>query len=210
MAEAAVQRVSVAEYLAMERQAATKSEYFNGQVFAMAGAKPPHNVIVFNTTVALGRQLGGGPCRGYSSDQRLVVPETGLRTYPDISVVCGEPEFDEEDEDAITNPTLIVEVLSPSTEAYDRGDKFAHYHSLPSLQEYVLIAQDRPRIEHYVRGESGHWDYSSQPLGPVARLGALANDLKATMRLPSIDCDLRLAEVYDQIEFPADLPLRPV
>jgi Uma2 family endonuclease len=127
-----------------------------------------------------------------------VVPETGLRTYPDISVVCGDPEFDEEDEDAITNPTLIVEVPSPSTEAYDRGDKFDHYRCLPSLQEYLLISQDRCRIERFLRQPDGTWVLST------------VRDLKATMRLPSIDCDLRLAEVYDRIEFPANLPLRPV
>jgi Uma2 family endonuclease len=152
---AALQRLTEAEYLEIERTAEWKSEFFNGEMFAMAGATPEHVLIAGNVAAELRLQLRGRPCRVYPVDLRVKVSDTGLYTYPDVVVVCGEPRFDELRGDTLLNPTLIVEVLSSSTEAYDRGDKFAHYRRLDSLQEYVLVAQDRCRIERFLRQKEG-------------------------------------------------------
>ena len=155
MTSLARQRLTPAEYLAIERAADYKSEFFADEMFAMAGAAPAHVLITSNVTRELGTQLKGRSCRVYPSDLRVKVSETGLYTYPDVVIVCGEQQFDDEHRDTLLNPTLIVEVLSPSTEAYDRGEKFDHYSQLESLQEYVMIAQDRPRVERYVRAVPG-------------------------------------------------------
>jgi Uma2 family endonuclease len=120
---------------------------------------------------------------------RVKIEATNTYVYPDVTVACGELEFEDANVDILLNPTLIVEVLSPSTEAHDRGTKFAHYQTIPSLKEYVLVAQDQPRIEHFVRRENGHWDYSD------------VSGLEGVMRLPSIGCDLQLAEVYARVTF---------
>ena len=198
MASLAVQRLTPAEYLAIERAAESKSEFFAGEMFAMAGASPPHVLITSNVTRELGNQLKGRPCRVYPSDLRVKVSETGLYTYPDVVVVCGEQQFDDKQHDTLLNPTLIVEVLSITTEAYDRGEKSAHFRRLESLREYVLIAQDRVRVERYTRrDESGEWllTESSDPNGVVA--------------LPAIGCELALAEIYDKVDLPSEpLPLR--
>lgn len=190
MIEAARTWISPEEYLALEERAETKSEYFDGEIFAMAGAEPEHNLIANNVVIEIGTQLRGGPCRSYSSDQRVKIPATGLYTYPDVTVVCGEAVFEGTRPRTLLNPTLIVEVLSDSTETYDRGDKFAHYQTLPSLREYVLVASDRPRIERFLRQESGEWSYDecSDPAGTVA--------------LPSVAAGLTLAGVYDRVDFP--------
>jgi Uma2 family endonuclease len=180
-------RLTPEEYLALERAAETRSEFFNGVMFAMAGASEEHVLIVVNVAGELRAQLRGRPCRTYSTDMRVKVSETGLYTYPDVVVVCGEPQFDDEHRDTLLNPTAIIEVLSPSTEAYDRGEKFAHYQRRASLHEYVLIAQDRYRVEHYVRQPDGQWLYSE------------TRGLDGTLHLPSIGCDLALAEVYDKV-----------
>jgi Uma2 family endonuclease len=181
--------VTPAEYLARERAADTKSEYLDGEIFAKAGGTPQHSAIIFNVTVALGPQLRGGPCRGFNSDLRVKVSETGLYTYPDLMVLCGEARFDDEHRDTLLNPTLIVEVLSPTTEAYARGDKFGHYRWLESLQEYLLIAQDRRRLELFSRQPDGRWI-----LSPVS-------GENAAVELASIGCRLALADVYDRVEF---------
>lgn len=175
------------QYLELERDAETKSEYLSGQIFAMAGASPRHNAIAFNIAAGLGGQFRGRPCRGYGSDQRVTVLETGLRTYPDVSAVCREPEFDPLDENALINPTVLIEVLSPRTEAYDRGEKFAHFRRLPSLREYVLVAQDKMRVEHFVRQDDGRW------------LLAELNDPDEVLTLDSVGCRLPLAEIYDKV-----------
>lgn len=177
------------EYLELEVKADHKSEYLAGQIYAMAGGSPQHDQISFNLISTLGGQLRGGPCRGYTSDQLVLVRETGLFTYPDVTVVCGEPRFEQMRVNVLVNPTLLIEVLSDSTEAYDRGEKFAHYRRIESLQEYVLVAQDRPRIERYLRQEDGTWNYTA------------AEGLEAMLRLDSIRCGLRLAEVYAQVGF---------
>ena len=134
------------QYLARERQAEFKSEYYRGEMFAMAGALFPHNRAKENLARKIGNQLETGPCDVVSSDQRVKIPATGLYTYPDIVIYCGEPEFDD-DADTLLNPVAIVEVLSESTEKYDRGIKSSHYRRVPSLLEYVLVAQDRMHVE---------------------------------------------------------------
>jgi Uma2 family endonuclease len=136
----AKQRLTPEEYLARERQVDTKSEFYDGELFAKAGASRSHNLIVGNVTGELRAQLRGRPCEVYPADMRVKVSETGLYAYPDVVVVCGEPRFEDEHLDTLLNPTVIVDVLSPSTEAYDRGEKFAQYRKLASLREYVLIA----------------------------------------------------------------------
>ena len=177
------------EYLARERRAEIKSEYFNGRVFAMAGASETHNLIVANVLASLVSQLKGRPCKAYASDMRVRVSSTGLYTYPDVSVVCGQARFEDRHQDTLLNPTIIVEVLSPSTESYDRGAKFEHYRTLESLTDYLLIAQDRAAIEHYTRLSDGRWLLST------------GSGLEATMMIPSIEGELRLADVYDKVDW---------
>ena len=138
-------------YLAIERQAAYKSEYFNGEMFAMAGASPHHVLIVTNVASELRWQLKKRLCTVFSTDLRVKVSTTGLYTYPDVTVVCGQPQFDDEHQDTLLNPTLIVEVLSQSTKDSDRGEKFEQYRTLESLREYILIAQNRCHVEQFVR-----------------------------------------------------------
>jgi Uma2 family endonuclease len=192
MASAAQQLLTPAEYLAIEATAEQKSEYYAGEMFAMAGASPEHNVIAFNVGGTIHAQLRGRPCQGFSSDQRVKVSETGLYTYPDLSVVCGEPQFEEGTPRTLLNPTLIVEVLSPTTEAYDREEKFDHYRRLHSLQEYVLIAQDRFRVERYLR-QAGSEDW----------LFTAVTDPQGAVSLVSIGCELALADIYDKVEIAA-------
>jgi len=184
------QRITPEEYLAREREALCKSEYFDGQVFAMAGGTEAHNAIAFNLGLELGAQLKGGPCRGFGSDMRILVQETGLYAYPDITVVCGERLYSDQRRDTLLNPTLLIEVLSPSTEGYDRGLKAGNYRQLASLQEYLLVAQDRPHIERYARRPEGTWELTE------------ASGLEAKLSLPAIGCELRLADVYADVVFP--------
>lgn len=176
------------EYLSSERQADHKSEYLNGEVFAMSGASARHALIVTNVVRELGTQFKNRDCRVFSSDLRVKASVTGLYTYPDVVAVCGPLSFDDEQKDTLLNPTLLVEVLSESTKDYDRGGKFEHYRSVESLKEYVLIAQDRQHLEHYVRQSEGRWllEETNHPGDVVA--------------LPSIGCTLALAEVYDKVE----------
>jgi Uma2 family endonuclease len=177
------------EYLAAERAADHKSEYFNGQVFAMAGCSPAHNRITINLIREIDTLLLDGPCVTYNSDQRVKIPATGLYTYPDLVVVCGEAEYDQPDPETLLNPTLIIEVLSPSTEAYDRGAKFAHYQSLPSLREYVLVAQDRARVERYVRRQQTWELFNYEGLGAALSLGCAGGDIT-------------LARIYNRVTLP--------
>jgi Uma2 family endonuclease len=181
--------LSPEDYLALERSADFKSEYFAGEIFAMSGASEPHNLIVVNASAELRQQLKKRPCKLYANDMRVKVSPTGLYTYSDLIVVCGKAQFDDVHFDTLLNPTLIIEVLSDSTEAYDRGRKFEHYRKLESLAEYVLIAQHRPHIESYRRQLDQQW------------LLTESTGLDSVFRLDSIDCELALAEVYDKIEF---------
>jgi Uma2 family endonuclease len=177
------------QYLAIERQAEIKSEYLDGEMFAMSGASREHNLIVSNLARELGLQLKKGPCEIYVGDQRVRIPATGLYTYPDLVVACGDPQFEDDELDTLLNPTLIIEVLSPSSEAYDRGKKFEHYQMLPSLSEYVLVSQDEPRMEQFLRQDGNRW------------LLTVATGLEASIALPSIQCELALAEVYLKVAF---------
>ena len=184
--------LSPQEYLAREREAETKSEYYDGETFAMAGGSEEHSLIAVNVAGALNFQLADRPCKVYNSDMRVRVEEDGPYAYPDVSVVCGEAEFADEERDNLLNPTVIVEVLFPTTEAWDRGGKFERYQQRASLQEYVLIAQDRPRVERYARRGDGEW------------LLTVVVGLERALSLPSIECELRLAEVYRKVTFPED------
>jgi Uma2 family endonuclease len=194
MVALAHQKLTPQEYLEIERRAERKSEFFNGEMWAMVGAGKEHVAITLNVGSEFRQQLKGRPCSAYVADLRVAVSDSGLYTYPDVVVVCGEARFDDEHPDTLLNPTLIVEVPSESTEAYDRGDKFAHYQRLPSLREYVLIAQDRVRVEHYSRQSGGQW------------LLTVAERLEDTVELPAIGCRLSLAEVYDKVELPPQPP----
>jgi len=179
---------TAAEYLALERRATYKSEYVGGHIIAMSGASRRHNLIAANISRELSSQLRGRPCESYVSDMRVRVSETGLYTYPDVVAVCGDIRFADEQTDTLLNPTVIVEVLSASTEAYDRGDKFAHYRRLASLHDYVLVSQDAVRVEHYVR-QGEKWLLSEASL------------LTDTVSLASIQCTLVLEDIYDKVRF---------
>jgi Uma2 family endonuclease len=178
------------EYLVMERQNADKSEYVNGDMLAMAGTSRWHNLMVTNLVAELRTQLKGRPCEVYPSDMRVWIPRLITYTYPDVVVVCGQPEFQDERRDTLLNPTLLIEVLSPTTAAYDRGVKFKHYRALDSLQEYLLVSQDAPLLGCYLRQEGSRFWTFSDAEGPAAQ-----------MELSSVGCRLALAEVYDKVEF---------
>ena len=184
-------QLSPEEYLALDRAASTKSEYIDGEIVAMAGASLEHNLIVANVVGSLWGQLRGRSCGIVPSDMRVFVPATGNYVFPDATVVCGSPQLADRHHDILLNPTLIVEVLSDSTEAYDRGGKFAGYRSIPSLQEYLLVAQDKRLLERYVRQPNGDWTLTefSRP--------------DAVVGLVSVGCQLPLAEVYDRVTFDA-------
>lgn len=188
-------RVTAEEYLAIERRAETRSEYFNGEMFLMTGASRRHNVLAGNIFRKLGNQLEGKPCEAYINDMRVLIPAIGLYTYPDVVVVCGEPRFEDAELDTLLNPTLIVEVLSKSTASYDRGDKFKHYRTIPSFKEYLLVAQDEYRFEHYVKQADDRW-VLTDIRGPSAQA-----------ELTSIGCVLSLANAYQRIEL--DKPAAP-
>ena len=186
-----------ADYLRIEREATYRSEYYAGEMFAMAGGSPRHSRVKTNVLTQLNLRLQDQPCIPYDSDLRIRVSETSLYTYPDVSVICGELEFDDEHYDTVLNPTLIVEVLSPSTEAYDRGKKFEHYQRLASLREYILVSQDSARVERFLRNEDGTWNL------------AIARGIDESIRFSSINVTLPLAEVYVKVEFSRNVSLRP-
>ena len=177
------------EYLRRERLADYKSEYLNGEIFAMSGASREHNLITTNLTRELSLELRGGPCEVYSSDMRVKVRSNGLYTYPDVIVVCGEPEFEDQEVDTLLNPTLLVEVLSRSTEKYDRIAKTSYYRTIDSLAEHLLVAQSEIRFEQYTKQKDGQWLFSEY----------LTRD--SVVELPSIECTLKLSDVYDKITF---------
>ncbi|MFN2454797.1 MAG: Uma2 family endonuclease [Pyrinomonadaceae bacterium] len=176
------------EYLAFERKAETKSEYFDGEVFAMTGASRKHNLIVLNVAAELRAQLRKRECETYVNDMRVRIPATNIYTYPDVVVVCGKPEFEDTGVDTLLNPTLIVEVLSKSTAAYDATAKFGYYRTLESFAEYLLIAQNERRVEQYTRQTDGRW---------------LLTDIRspdAIIELASTQTTLALPDVYDKVE----------
>ncbi|HZD05565.1 MAG TPA: Uma2 family endonuclease [Longimicrobiales bacterium] len=179
--------ISPEEYLDLERRAETKSEYLDGRIYAMAGASRAHNAIVANLVIEIGRQVKGGPCRVYPSDLRVRVSEAGMYTYPDVSVVCGEAELEDEHRDTLLNPTVLIEVLSESTERYDRGRKAEHYRRIGSLQEYVLVAQAEPHVECYRRAGEREWVLTE------------AVGLDESAQLTAVPCVLLLRDVYDGV-----------
>ena len=172
------------EYLIIERNAEFKSEYVAGKIYAMAGASVEHNLITANVAGEFYVQLKGGGCRTYASDMRVCTSPEGLYTYPDVTVGCGEPETLDGHGDVLLNPTVIVEVLSPSTEAYDRGDKAEHYRQLASLTDYILISQDRCRVEHFARQGEHAWLLSEY------------TSVTDQVVLGAIGCTLRLSDIY--------------
>jgi len=178
--------VSPEEYLAIERKAEFKSEYMDGVVYALAGASKRHNLIVANIIITLGGQLKGRLCRVYPSDLKVRIPNSKRFFYPDVSVVCGDDEFADEEQDVILNPTMIVEVSSESTAAFDRGKKFLSYQQIPSLQEFLLVSQDEILVEGYARQSNNTWLYTKD------------TGLEGSLNLPSIECELALRDVYDK------------
>jgi Uma2 family endonuclease len=190
MASAPEPRCTPEEYLARERAASHKSEFFRGRMFAMAGASTNHNRLVRNILTHLDTQLRGKGCEVFPSDLRLSCP-SGLMTYPDIQVICGPLEYVSGTNDTVTNPRLIVEVLSKSTESYDRGQKFEYYRDIPSLQEYVLVAYREPLVERFVRQLQGGW------------LLTEARGLENSLKLDAIHGSLPLSEVFRDVAFPA-------
>jgi Uma2 family endonuclease len=192
MSSAAIKtRCTPEQYLALERKSPVKHEYYGGEMFAMAGASRVHNLIAGNLHAEIRAQIRGRPCEAYVSDIRVLVSPTWLYTYPDVVAVCGERQFEDSEVDTLLNPNLIVEVLSPSTEAYDRGKKFAHYRRLESLREYVMVAQDQVRVERYTR-QGDEW-----LLTELSRL-------EDTLRLESVGCAVALSAIYERVEFAAD------
>lgn len=182
-------RMTPAEYLAFDRASEIKHELINGYVYAMTGGSESHSLISVNTSTSLRVQVRGRSCKVYNSDMRVQI-DADTYTYPDITVVCGESRLADRERETLLNPTLIIEVLSPSTERYDRGRKFQLYRQIDSLRTYVLIAQDSPRIEWYVRGDDGRWQFND------------AAGLDAQVDLTAIGCTLALDEVYEQVAFP--------
>lgn len=183
-------RYTIEEYLALERESEVKYEYWDGEIFAMSGGTLAHDLIMWNASNSLGTQLAGKDCRVFTDNMQIKVPAAPPYRYADGSVVCGTIEVERfNGADLLLNPILIIEVLSPSTEAYDRGDKFTYYKSIPSFREYLLIAQHRPHVTHYVKSDGGKWDYEE------------INDVGSSIYLTSIDCSLARADIYRDVEF---------
>lgn len=182
------------EYITLERKAipdveTVRSEYINGEIIPMSGASFAHNLLTMNVSARLHANLTGTECAVFANEMRISIPTTKSYFYPDVGVVCAEPCFEDDVFDMLLNPIVIIEVLSPSTEAYDRGEKFAHYRQLTSLQEYVLVAQDQIRVEHYRRQER-QWIFTDFEKSDEILL------------LPSIHCELPLQGIYERVTFP--------
>jgi Uma2 family endonuclease len=175
------------EYLAIERAAEYKNEYVNGEIFAMTGASRKHNLIAGNLYGELRQELKGKPCEAYPGEMRVKAPAARSYVYPDGVVVCGEPQFEDSYFDTLLNPTLVVEVLSKSTESYNRLAKSAYYRTIESLTEYLLVAQEEYRVEQYVKQADGRWLLSD------------VRALESVIELKSIDCSLALGDLYDRV-----------
>lgn len=184
-------KMSPEAFLAFERASDQKHEYRDGEIVAMSGARRAHNKISTNVSGLIWQNLQGKDCESYASEMRVWVPKSKLYTYPDIVVVCGTPEFVDDEFDTLLNPVLIVEILSESTESYDRGEKFKNYRSIASLREYVLISQTSFSIEKYVRHGDGFWMLSE------------ASGLDSGITLESIDCRISLSDAYDKVNLDA-------
>ena len=186
-------KLTETEYLAKERRAEFRSEFYRGDMFAMAGASREHILIAGNLAGEIRTQFKGRSCEVYSTDMRVKVSATGLYTYPDVVIVCGEPEFLDAEVDTLLNPTVLIEVLSQSTESYDRGAKAELYRRIPSLREHVLIAQDRPHVEVLIRQTDRNW------------LLQETSDLDQTVTIPSVSVSLSMRDIYDRITFEESL-----
>ncbi len=185
------------EYFALELASEERYEYFDGEIFNMSGASPQHERVLMNMMVKLSNKLAGSSCQLFSSNIRVKVPAYLPYRYPDLTALCDTPQFENVGGiDALINPSLIVEVLSHSTGNYDRGDKFTYYKSIESFREYLLIAQHRAHITHFSKDENGTWAYEE------------INDFEGSVFLSSLNCELSLREVYENIEFPPS-PLPP-
>jgi len=187
----ALKRISVQDYLQRERQATFKSEFFQGEIFARAGGSASRSLIAANFVRESRNALKDKPCTVFSSDLRVRVEPTGLYTYPDATIVCGELKFDDDQRDTVVNPTVIVEVLSDATEKYDRGRKANHYRQISTLKELVLIAQDQPHVERFTRQANGDWLFHEE------------EELTAGFELPSLGISVLLAELYRNVPFEA-------
>ncbi len=185
------------EYLALERKAEFKHEYISGEIVAMAGATREHILITGNIAQRLRNQLQGSPCETYSNEMRVRTTPSDY-VYPDVIVVCDEPKFEDNEFDTLLNPTVVIEVLSKSTEARDRGEKFSEYRGIASVKDVVFVSQYRMRVEHYVRQANGEWMLHEATLP------------SETITLESIGCTLTLAEIYERITFPPPRQLRSV
>lgn len=177
------------EYLALERPSEIRHEFLDGTVYAMAGESPTHSAICFNLAAAIGIQLRGTNCRGFSPNMKVRAGEAGLYAYPDLAVACGETFFHDRHGDVLLNPVVIFEVLSRSTQTYDRGEKFERYKAIETLRDYVPVSQDRALLEHHSRRPDGAWSRAE------------LEGTDAALTLESINCRVALAEVYDRIEF---------
>ena len=171
------------EYLRLERKSEVRSQYFRGEMFAITGASRAHNVICANVLSSVHRQFDDRPTEVYQSDMRVKVRASGLYTYPDVVATCDSPQFEDQEVDTLLNPQAIVEVLSESTEAYDRGDKFGHYRNIESLKDFILISQDKARVERFSRQDDGQWLMWS------------TEDLDDVLAIPSIDCELSISDI---------------
>jgi Uma2 family endonuclease len=188
MATQTITYITPDEYLATQRLSEDRAEYLDGVVYPMTGASLYHTQIVFNIGAELVNQLRGRPGRVLGMDLKVRMRDSRKFFYPDLVVVSGEPQYHDDRKDIILNPDLIIEVLSPSTEAFDRGAKFQAYQTLESLKEYLLVSQDQPLVEQFVRRADGKWDY------------AAFQGLEASLPLPSVDCTLNMSAVYDKVE----------
>jgi Uma2 family endonuclease len=200
-------RFTVADYLAIERQSEERHEYLDGEIYVMAGESPEHATICTNLTLVVAAQLKGSRCQAWSKDFKVrsgPVPQPGqttkgLYSYPDLVIFCGAAEFHDEYRDVLINPAVVIEVLSPSTEAFDRGEKFLRYQNWnPTLTDYLLVSQTRPVIEHFARQQDDSWTYH------------VYQDLTASLTIQTVACTLNLAEVYDRLEFSIENSEPPV
>ena len=189
MSTAPKPRYTPEQYLAIERAAEFRSEFYHGEMFAMVGASRKHNLIAGDVFGELRQQFKGRKCEVYQTDMRVKVNATGLYTYPDVVATCDDPRFDDNHIDTLLNPKIIVEVLSPSTELWDRGKKFDHYRSIPSLREYVMIAQDHVHVEKFAINADGQWALSDY------------RTLDDVLVLDSISCQIKLSDIYARIDF---------
>lgn len=181
-------KITPEEYLEIERNSEERSQYFNGEIFDMAGASRKHNLISGNIFAAIHGQIRNRDCEVYMNDMRVKVCPAGLYTYPDVTVVCDTPQFDDEHNDTLTNPSMIVEVMSESTEAYDRGAKFEQYRKIESLTDYLLVSQEKRHVEQYVRQAGNSWLFMEFS-GP-----------DETIRMESVLCELTVSEIYAKTE----------